>query len=233
MQSPAIEIDRLGFAWRPGTDVLNIAELSVQRGERLFVQGRSGSGKSTLLSLMGGIVVPTRGQIRLLGQSMQELGAAARDRFRADHLGVIFQLFNLLPYLSVLENVLLPCHFSSVRRQRVLARASSLEDEAVRLLQRLQLTQPELWGRQVSQLSIGQQQRVAAARALMGGPEIIIADEPTSALDAESRDAFVDLLLQECAGQGTTVLFVSHDAALAPRFDRTLVLETVRLPEVV
>lgn len=227
MQSPAIEIDRLGFAWRQGTDVLDIAELSVQRGERLFVQGRSGSGKSTLLSLMGGIVVPNRGQIRLLGQSMQELGAAARDRFRADHLGVIFQLFNLLPYLSVLENVLLPCHFSSVRRQRVLARAPSLEDEAVRLLQRLQLTQPELWGRQVSQLSIGQQQRVAAARALMGGPEIIIADEPTSALDAHSRDAFVDLLLQECAGQGTTLLFVSHDAALAPRFDRTLVLETV------
>ncbi|ANG63698.1 methionine ABC transporter ATP-binding protein [Marinobacterium aestuarii] len=227
MQSPAIEIDRLGFAWRQGTDVLDIAELTVQRGERLFVQGRSGSGKSTLLSLMGGIVVPNRGQIRLLGQSMQELGAAARDRFRADHLGVIFQLFNLLPYLSVLENVLLPCHFSSVRRQRVLARAPSLEDEAVRLLQRLQLTQPELWGRQVSQLSIGQQQRVAAARALMGGPEIIIADEPTSALDAHSRDAFVDLLLQECAGQGTTLLFVSHDAALAPRFDRTLVLETV------
>ncbi len=233
MQAPAIEIDRLGFAWQPGTDVLDIAELTVHRGERLFVQGRSGSGKTTLLSLMGGIVVPTRGQIRLLGQSMLELGAAARDRFRADHLGVIFQLFNLLPYLSVLENVLLPCHFSSVRRQRVLARAPSLEDEAVRLLQRLQLTEPELWGRRVSQLSIGQQQRVAAARALMGAPEIIIADEPTSALDAHSRDAFLDLLLQECAGQGTTLLFVSHDAALAPRFDRTLVLNVLRPLEVV
>jgi putative ABC transport system ATP-binding protein len=233
MQSPAIEIDRLGFAWRQGRDVLDIAEFTVQRGERLFVQGRSGSGKSTLLSLMGGIVLPTRGQIRLLGQSMQELGAAARDRFRADHLGVIFQLFNLLPYLSVLENVLLPCHFSSVRRQRVLARAPSLEDEAMRLLQRLQLTEPELWGRRVSQLSIGQQQRVAAARALMGAPEIILADEPTSALDAHSRDAFLGLLLQECAGMGTTLLFVSHDAALASRFDRTLVLDALRPLEIV
>lgn len=222
---PAIEIDGLGFAWRPGEDVLDIAELTVARGERLFVQGRSGSGKSTLLNLIGGIVLPTRGQVRLLGTSLQALGGAARDRFRADHLGVIFQLFNLLPYLSVLENVLLPCHFSAQRRQRVLARAPSLDAEAIRLLERLELPDPELWRRSVTQLSVGQQQRVAAARALMGGPEIIIADEPTSALDAQSRDAFIDLLLQECALQGTTLLFVSHDAALASRFDRTLVLE--------
>ncbi len=230
---PAVEIEGLGFAWSPGQNVLDIPSLKLAPGERLFVQGRSGSGKSTLLNLIGGIVQPTRGQIRLLGQPVHALGGAARDRFRADHLGVVFQLFNLLPYLSVLENVVLPCHFSSLRRQRVLARTSSLEVEAARLLERMQMAQPELLARRVSMLSIGQQQRVAAARALMGGPEIIVADEPTSALDTHSRDAFLDLLLQECAEQGSTVLFVSHDAALAPRFDRTLQLDALKLAEAV
>ncbi|UTW14281.1 ABC transporter ATP-binding protein [Marinobacterium rhizophilum] len=230
---PAVEIEGLGFAWRPGVDVLDIPRLRLQQGERLLVQGPSGSGKSTLLNLIGGIVAPTRGQIRLLGQSVQDLGGAARDRFRADHLGVIFQLFNLLPYLSVLDNVVLPCHFSALRRQRVLARASSQKEEAVRLLARLQLAQPELLGRRVATLSIGQQQRVAAARALMGAPEIIVADEPTSALDSSNRDAFINLLLQECAEQGTTVLFVTHDATLARHFDRTLVLNALNAPETV
>jgi putative ABC transport system ATP-binding protein len=202
--------------------VLTIEALRIERGERLFIRGPSGSGKSTLLSLIGGVLAPTRGQIRVLGQPLQELGGAARDHFRAHHLGVIFQLFNLLPYLSMLDNVLLPCHFSTRRREQALARSGSLRAEAQRLLEHLQLADAGLQRRPVSQLSIGQQQRVAAARALIGSPEILIADEPTSALDADARDAIVDLLLQESARQGSTLLFVSHDAALAPHFERQL-----------
>jgi putative ABC transport system ATP-binding protein len=222
MQTAAIEIDRLSFDWQPGTPVLTIEALRIERGERLFIRGPSGSGKSTLLSLIGGVLAPTRGQIRVLGQPLQELGGAARDHFRAHHLGVIFQLFNLLPYLSMLENVLLPCHFSTRRREQALARSGSLRDEAQRLLEHLQLADAGLQRRPVSQLSIGQQQRVAAARALIGSPEILIADEPTSALDTDARDAFIELLLQESARQGSTLLFVSHDAALAPHFERQL-----------
>jgi len=227
MQSAAIEIEQLRFGWHPESDVLNIPSMSVGRGERLFVRGPSGSGKSTLLNLIGGVLTPDRGRIRVLEQDLGTMGGAARDHFRAHHLGVIFQLFNLLPYLSMLENVLLPCHFSSLRRKRALARAGSLEEEARRLLEHLQLADPGLLRRPVSQLSIGQQQRVAAARALIGSPEILVADEPTSALDADARDAFIELLLQEAGRQGSTLLFVSHDGALAPHFERQLDLARI------
>ena len=208
-------------------------DFSVAQGEKLAVIGPSGSGKTTLLNLIAGIIIPDDGNVRVGETVVSRLGDAGRRDFRISNIGFVFQNLQLLDYLSVLDNVVLPCQFSALRRQRVLARAASLEEEATRLLTLLQLADPELLKRRVSRLSIGQQQRVAAARALMGGPEIIIADEPTSALDAQSRDAFVDLRLQEGAGQGTTLLFVSHEAALAPRFDRTLVLETVRPVEVV
>lgn len=209
--------------------MLNIPALSVGQGESLFLRGPSGSGKSTLLGLIGAVLTPDAGHIRVLGQDLGGMGGAARDRFRADHLGVIFQLFNLLPYLSVLENVMLPCHFSTLRRQRTLARAGSLDEEALRLLEHLQLADPQLLRRPVSQLSVGQQQRVAAARALIGSPEILVADEPTSALDADARDAFIDLLLQEAGRAGSSLLFVSHDAALAPHFEHRLDLTDINV----
>ncbi|MFC6669153.1 ABC transporter ATP-binding protein [Marinobacterium aestuariivivens] len=230
MQPAAIEIEQLQFGWQPGNPVLEIASLRVGQGEKLFVQGPSGSGKSTLLSLIGGVLTPDSGHLRVLGRDLGTLGAAARDHFRAHHLGVIFQLFNLLPYLSVLENVVLPCHFSRQRRDRALARADSLDGEARRLLEQLQLSDPALLARPVSQLSIGQQQRVAAARALIGSPEILIADEPTSALDADARDAFIELLLQEARLQDSTLLFVSHDGALAGHFERRLDLAELNRP---
>ncbi|NVK43945.1 MAG: ABC transporter ATP-binding protein [Oceanospirillaceae bacterium] len=229
MSQAAIEIEGLRFGWRPESPVLNIPALSVGQGESLFLRGPSGSGKSTLLGLIGAVLTPDAGHIRVLGQDLGGMGGAARDRFRADHLGVIFQLFNLLPYLSVLENVMLPCHFSTLRRQRTLARAGSLDEEALRLLEHLQLADPQLLRRPVSQLSVGQQQRVAAARALIGSPEILVADEPTSALDADARDAFIDLLLQEAGRAGSSLLFVSHDAALAPHFEHRLDLTDINV----
>ena len=220
MNPPAITISNLAFRWRPADAFsLELANVTVDAGKSLFLHGPSGSGKSTLLNLIGGVLLPARGSVSLLGQPLGELSASQRDAFRADHLGFIFQQFNLIPYLSVLDNVLLPCRFSARRAKRV----SEPEAEARRLLAALDLTEA-LLGRPAAELSVGQQQRVAAARALIGQPEILIADEPTSALDAERQAAFVELLLSEAKRGGSAVVFVSHDLRLAQHFDQSLAL---------
>lgn len=152
------------------------------------------------------------------------MGSGARDRFRVDHTGYIFQQFNLLPFLSVRENVELPCHFSKRRASRAAQRHGSVDTAARTLLAHLGLKDPALLERRADSLSIGQQQRVAAARALIGQPALVIADEPTSALDADTREAFIKLLFAECREAGASLLFVSHDQSLAPLFDRNLSL---------
>jgi putative ABC transport system ATP-binding protein len=209
--------------------VLANLKLEIRRGERVFLRGPSGSGKTTLISLVAGLMTPQRGSVRVLGQDLGRMRPARRDRFRADHIGFVFQLFNLVPYLSVIDNVTLPCRFSRLRRERA-TRSRPLESAARTLLTHLQLPDDLLDGRDVSRLSVGQQQRVAAARALIGAPELIIADEPTSALDHEARGAFLDLLFAEAETAGATLLFVSHDPTLAERFDRTVPL-AAREPE--
>lgn len=224
---PVVSLHALRFRWHArGPDILAIDALAVAAGERLFVEGPSGSGKSTLLGLLAGVNQPQQGRVEVLGQRLDQLGSAARDRFRADHIGYIFQLFNLIPYLGIVDNVTLPARFSQRRRARALARSPSLAAEAKRLLRHLDLDQPGLLRQPVSELSIGQQQRVAAARALLGSPELLIADEPTSSLDTDRRRAFIELLFAECAEMDSTLIFVSHDASLEGLFDRTL-----RLPE--
>ncbi len=185
----------------------------------MFLRGPSGSGKSTLLSLVAGVVTPQVGVVRVLGRDLGALGSVERDRFRADHIGFIFQMFNLIPYLSVVENVSLPCGFSKRRRARA---RESVQAEAVRLLEHLDMAAADVLRRPVTELSVGQQQRVAAARALIGAPELVIADEPTSALDVDRRAAFIDLLFRECAREQAALMFVSHDASLAPLFDRAI-----------
>jgi putative ABC transport system ATP-binding protein len=216
----AIEIVDLEFRWRKDDrPCLAIPRLTVGAGEQIFLHGPSGSGKSTLLNLVAGVLLPRRGEIRVLERCLAALSSVARDRFRVDHVGFIFQQFNLIPYLSVLDNVLLPCRFSRRRRERAIARSGCLHDEAQRLLVRLDLA-AELWARHAAALSVGEQQRVAAARALAGSPEIVIADEPTSSLDADRQAAFLDLLCGECEGSGAALLFVSHDRRLASRFHR-------------
>ncbi|MEZ6012848.1 MAG: ABC transporter ATP-binding protein [Hyphomonas sp.] len=220
----AIRVEGLRFAWPDHPPVLDIERFNVARGEKLFLRGPSGSGKSTLLGLIAGVLTPQAGTIEVLGRNMADLNAASRDRVRADHLGVIFQMFNLVPYLSVTGNVTLPLHFSPARRKAVGPHADA---EARRLLGRLGLTDEKLLDRRVSDLSVGQQQRVAAARALIGGPEIVIADEPTSALDADARDRFIELLSEEAGRTGAALLFVSHDASLARLFDRAVDLSEI------
>ncbi len=224
MTSALLALTDLGFAWPGHVELLDIPAFHLERGETLFLKGPSGSGKTTLLGLLGGVQTPNRGSIRLLGQELTALSAGARDHFRVDHTGYIFQQFNLLPFLSVRENVELPCHFSKLRARRAKQRHGSVDRAAATLLAHLGLKDPGLLARRADELSIGQQQRVAAARALIGQPELVIADEPTSALDADAREAFLQLLFAECREAGASLLFVSHDQSLAPLFDRHLSL---------
>jgi putative ABC transport system ATP-binding protein len=225
--SMAVELDGLSFAWpRNERFALDIGRLTVDQGERLFVHGPSGCGKSTLLNLLAGVLTPTRGSIRVLGFDIARLASGERDRFRADHIGMIFQQFNLIPYLPIVENVLLACRFSQRRRERAASTTGSERAEAERLLARLDLA-ASLWKRRPIELSVGQQQRVALARALIGRPEIVIADEPTSALDDRRQRAFLDLLSEECEGAGASLVYVSHDRSLAGVFEREIDLETL------
>ena len=220
MSTAALELHELRFRWRRNHSLLlDIKDLRVRQGERLFLHGPSGSGKSTLLNLIGGVLVPETGTARVLDTDLGALHAGSRDRFRADHIGFIFQQFNLLPYLDVMNNVLLALRFSPRRQARL---GSAATAEARRSLHALGLTDETLLHQPASELSVGQQQRVAAARALLGTPEIVIADEPTSALDANHRAAFMDLLLRECDRNDATLIFVSHDLALSAGFEQRL-----------
>jgi len=223
MTAPLLEIHELGFAWPGQAELLDIPRFELERNQSLFLKGPSGSGKTTLLGLIGGVQKAQRGTVRLLGSDLAGLSSGARDRYRVDHTGYIFQQFNLLPFLSVAENVSLPCRFSTLRAERARQRHGSVAQATASLLVHLGLSEA-LFERRAEALSIGQQQRVAAARALIGQPELVIADEPTSALDADSREAFLQLLFAECREAGSSLLFVSHDQSLAPLFDRSLSL---------
>jgi len=220
----ALRITDLVFRWpRQAQICLDIARFELAAGERVFLHGASGSGKSTLLGLLGGVALPQQGRIELLGTDITRIGSRDRDRFRADHIGFLFQQFNLLPWLPALDNVLLPCTFSARRRERA---GADPRTEAERMLRHLDLDSAS-WRKPAGELSVGQQQRVAAARALIGRPEILIADEPTSALDAERQQVFIDLLLQESAAVGAALVFVSHDQRLAGHFDRSIALHDI------
>lgn len=223
MSDTVISINKLCFSW-PGSSVpvVDIDSLHINAGEHLFLQGASGSGKTTLLNLLTGINRPDRGEINILGENLAAMGHIRRDRFRADHLGVIFQQFNLLPFLSIIDNVILPCRFSSRRNKR----AGDSVATARQMLQDLQLPEDCLQ-REVMELSVGQQQRVAVARALIGNPEIVIADEPSSALDSRNRDSFIELLFSQATEHGSTLIFVSHDEHLAAHFQHIVDLEQI------
>ena len=218
-----LEISDVSFRW-PGApaDTLDIAQFSIGKGQHTFLSGPSGCGKSTLLNLISGVIIPRSGSLSVVGNDLARESASGRDRIRANNIGYIFQQFNLVPYLSAMENVVLPCRFSRSRRDRAVERSGDVEREGTRLLAALFPHGIPGAGDRVSQLSVGQQQRVAAARALMGRPELMIADEPTSALDPDSRERFMDLLMSEADAADVTMLFVSHDPALRDHFPRQL-----------
>ena len=225
---PLLALRDVRFRWRKGLPFcLDVPRFELGAAESVFLHGPSGSGKSTLLGLLGGVLVADEGDIEMnIGGVPHELGAltgAQRDRLRVDHVGFVFQQFNLIPYLSVVENVLLPCRFSKVRREKA---GESPEKQARLLLRGLDLDDA-LVDRRATELSVGQQQRVAAARALIGKPSLLIADEPTSALDAHRQERFLELLASECRASGTALVFVSHDDRLAGHFQRKVALESL------
>lgn len=223
MNKPVIYLRDIRFRYsKKDKDILNIAELQVHKGEHLFIQGSSGSGKTTLLNIITGITQAYTGDVQILDKTLQNMSVIQRDQFRVDDLGVIFQQFNLLPYLSLLENVQLPCWFSQ-QRSRL---AGNTKQTAMRLLKELDIPE-QLFNKSVNALSVGQQQRVAMARALIGQPKLIIADEPTSALDANNRKRFLDLLFLEADKQGSTVVFVSHDSYMAKYFPQKIELSEI------
>lgn len=220
--TPAIQASGLVFAYRKGSPVLDIEALTVERGEKVFLFGPSGSGKTTLLGLIAGVLRPPKGGLFVLDQDLGALSGPARDAFRGSHIGYVFQMFNLIPYLDVHDNIALPVRMNAERRRRLLA---PLDESVAEAAEHLGIG--HLLRERVTRLSVGQQQRVAAARALMGAPEVIVADEPTSALDADRRHAFLELLFRSVTDVGSTLVFVSHDLSLAERFDRTLSLPDV------
>lgn len=219
----AIEVRDLRHSYDGKQSILDLPSFSLARGERVFLYGPSGSGKTTLLGILSGILEASHGFVEILGQPFSQLSGRKRDFFRGSHIGYIFQMFNLIPYLDVRENILLPLHISPARRARIangdLDRAA--KDLADHLGIGSHLHKP------VTELSVGQQQRVAAARALIGSPELVIADEPTSALDTDHREAFLRLLFQETERTGSSILFVSHDQTLKPLFERAVSLNEI------
>ncbi len=218
-----LQISGLHFAYRAGTPILDIPSFSVEQGEHLFLFGPSGSGKTTLLGILAGILQANAGKVEVLDRDLTALSGAERDRFRGAHIGYIFQLFNLIPYLTVIDNITLPCKLTHERGKRL--KGVPLHEAAANVARQLGIG--DLLNEAVANLSVGQQQRVAAARSLIGTPDLVIADEPTSSLDFDHREKFIQLLFDSCRAAGSTLIFVSHDRSLMPLFDRC-----VSLPEI-
>ncbi len=219
----AIAIDALQFSYGSGPRVLDIPSLVIARGSRVFLHGPSGCGKTTLLGILAGVLQATTGSVRVLERDLVTMSGSQRDAFRAEHIGYVFQQFNLIPYLSAYDNIALPCRLDARRRARLgsVSLNEAIHDVAT------QLDIARLLQQQATALSVGQQQRVAAARALLAAPELVICDEPTSSLDTDRRDAFLTLLENSVRRANATLLFVSHDAALGARFDTQLSLPTL------
>ncbi len=199
--------------------IISISNWQVNESESVFLYGPSGTGKSTFLNLLTGLLLPQSGEVQILGQAINRLSAGRRDQFRAQHLGYVFQQFNLIPYLSVLDNVKMSSYFAKI---------TSAENTAVseELLLSLNIDKTH-WHKPARDLSIGQQQRVAIARALAHQPQILIADEPTSALDTANRDGFINILLEQVEQRNMSLVFVSHDLGLAPSFKRSDSLSSI------
>lgn len=222
-----IQIQDLHFRY-PNADheTLHIPEFKLKKNERVFLYGPSGSGKTTFLEILAGILKAQSGKTEILGKDLTQMSEGQRDQFRAEHLGYIFQSFNLIPYLSVKENIQLPVQLSA-------ARAKHLQNEDPdQIIQQMceRLGIAKFLNKRVTELSIGQQQRVAVARALFGRPDLILADEPTSSLDMDHREKFLQLMFELSDQYGTTVLFVSHDRSIQHLFSRSVSLESISSP---
>ncbi|MER2538444.1 MAG: ABC transporter ATP-binding protein [Azonexus sp.] len=218
---PVVDVVGLGKTVDNGGEPLTILQdisFSVMPGETMAIVGASGSGKSTLLGLLAGLDVPTSGEIRLDGIALAELDEDARARQRGKLLGFVFQSFQLLPSLTALENVMLPLELAGAKMATATARDWL---GRVGLEHRLKHYPKHLSG--------GEQQRVALARAFAPSPRLVLADEPTGNLDAATGQQIIDLMFDLNAKQGTTLILVTHDEAIAARCGRTLRIHSGRL----
>lgn len=209
----SLSISNLSFSYSASKDTptIDINHWELDSGETVFVQGPSGSGKSTFLNLLCGMLHPQRGKLTLFDQRLDQMNARQRDRFRAENIGYVFQQFNLIPYLDVIDNVRLACRFSNKK--------AASQTDIEQLLSSLNIDSGH-WHRPARALSIGQQQRVAIARAFINQPKLLIVDEPTSSLDHKNRDDFMSLLMSKVEETKSTLVFVSHDQTLSRYFSR-------------
>ena len=227
MDESIINIDSVRFYWSKKSNFkIFVPNLEIKKGEKVLLLGESGSGKTTLLSLMCGFLNPLSGNISINGNTINQLSSKTRDEYRADIIGIIFQQFNLLPYANVVDNVLLPLYFSKVRSSNV----SNKKEKVIELFKQLRLPD-DIAQFRASSLSMGQQQRVAVARALIGNPSLIIADEPTSSLDADAQKIFLNLMFEQISENNSTLLMVSHDKSLSNQFDRLIDINEILIRE--
>ena len=227
MDESIINIDSVRFYWSKKSNFkIFVPNLEIKKGEKVLLLGESGSGKTTLLSLMCGFLNPLSGNISINGNTINQLSSKTRDEYRADNIGIIFQQFNLLPYANVVDNVLLPLYFSKVRSSNV----SNKKEKVIELFKQLRLPD-DIAQFRASSLSMGQQQRVAVARALIGNPSLIIADEPTSSLDADAQKIFLNLMFEQISENNSTLLMVSHDKSLSNQFDRLIHINEIIIRE--
>jgi ABC-type lipoprotein export system ATPase subunit len=216
-----IEIQKLAFSYPRAEFRLAIDQLSIESGARVAVVGPSGSGKTTLLNLISGIAVPQAGSVSVGGREVSNMNDRGRRDFRASSIGFIFQQFELIEYLSVLDNVVLPFHIN-----RSLRLNPAVRDRARELIAATGLG--DKLSRNVRRLSQGEQQRVAICRALITEPSLLLADEPTGNLDPRNKDLTIRLLFDFCARQGATLLVVTHDLGILGGFDRRIDFESFR-----
>ena len=193
---------------------LNIKNFKLNKSDSILIYGESGLGKSTFLNLLSGTISPQKGNIDILGTNISNTSSSIKDKIRGDHFGIVFQTFNLLPYISVKNNILLGKAYSSIKQSK------SNNDEIKELMDKLSLNYEDLINRKAYELSIGQQQRVAVARALIGKPEIILADEPTSALDKSNQKEFINLLFKSIDENEQGLIMVSHEHKLSNKFKK-------------
>jgi len=220
-------LDSLRFYWSKKSDFkIHVPKFIMEQGQKVLLLGASGSGKTTLLSLICGFLKPISGDIYLNNQRINDLNANKRDQYRSDNIGIIFQQFNLLPYAGVIDNIILPLYFSKIRANNV----KNQRETAFNICKSLRLPD-SIKDMQASKLSVGQQQRVAVARALIGKPSLIIADEPTSSLDNDAQKNFLELMFKQIQENSSSLLMVSHDTSLSSYFDRVIDINDILIRE--
>ena len=227
MDDSIVKIESLRFQWSKNNNFkIFVPKLEVGRGKKVLFLGESGSGKTTLLSLICGFLEPLSGSISINDKIISDLTSTNKDAYRSDNIGIIFQQFNLLPYANVIDNIILPLYFSKQRSKKVENKINA----AMNLCGQLRLPESIL-NQKASNLSVGQQQRVAVARALIGSPSIIVADEPTSSLDTEAQELFLDLMFDQISKNSSTLLMVSHDKSLTNYFDHVIDINEILVRE--